>query len=524
MRPQFTYPPTVGFLQILALGSLKQNLPKTVRLWVILRSLYGNDSDEVKLNLGEHFTYEEWRNQFFTQTNPLNKQNRSETIYHKRDEIPILHDPGCRCAKTLVDWLFTGDSTLTISQEKWQQSFLQLYPTITLSQLELFLASGNFPKTAETLKQPKSKEKSTKPKKAFVLPFPDGRLFAVTGKNLEFDFKTLIKMGWLETTQIKGSGKKFYLKVQKFPTIDSLSDSLNPHSTTGNFITQTDFTEIAENYCQPINDVQRFFMQVDYVVSKEAIDKIAIWQEKLKVIWQQTPISPIRIKYDSASLSREAERIIYPVCIYYFQRAPYLCAFGQKLKNKNNIGWHNYRLDRIQAIETLDWNDANVPASLKELVAKEASSPEIIHTQLATAWGFDFYQPSRKMLLRFNQDFYGRYIINSFRHETFKFINAKADFRKFIGDYAPNQAEKELLLEVLESLPNQPDDEEFPYAYYSADFRIDDLNLIDNNVMMRLRAWGPMVEVLLPFDLRSRIAKDIEETWNLYQQLLEGRG
>lgn len=63
MRPQFTYPPTVGFLQILALGSLKQNLPKAIRLWVILRSLYGNDSDEVKLNLGEHFTYEEWRNQ-----------------------------------------------------------------------------------------------------------------------------------------------------------------------------------------------------------------------------------------------------------------------------------------------------------------------------------------------------------------------------------------------------------------------------------------------------------------------------
>jgi CRISPR-associated protein (TIGR03985 family) len=122
------------------------------------------------------------------------------------------------------------------------------------------------------------------------------------------------------------------------------------------------------------------------------------------------------------------------------------------------------------------------------------------------------------MLLRFEQDFYSRYIINSFRHETFTFINGKADFKKFIREYAPNQTENEFLVKILESLPSHPDDDEYPYAYYSADFRIDELNLIDNNVMMRLRAWGPKLEVLLPLDLRSRIAKDIEDTWKLYQQ------
>jgi len=511
MRPQFAYAPTVGFLQVLALGSLKQNLPKAVRLWVILRSLYGSDSDEVRLNLGEHFTYEEWRNQFFTQANSLDRQNPSEPVYHKRDEIPPLHDPNCRCAKTITDWLFGGDSSLSISQEKWQQSFLRVYPT-TLSQLELFLASGNFPKEPGSINKQKAKSNSTEPQKSYVQPFPDGRLFAVTGKNLKYDFETLIKMGWLETTKIQCYPKNTYLKVHKFPVIDSL----NVQSTPGNFITQTDFTEIAENYCQPINGVQRFFMHVEYVVSKEAIDQIGSWQEKLKTIWEQTPVPFVRIQYDSASLGREGKRIIYPVCIYYFHRAPYLCAFGQKPKNKNNIGWHNYRLDRIQTIETLDWNNGNVPEMLKSFIAKQPPSPENIQIHLAEAWGFDFYQPSRKMLLRFERDFYSRYIINSFRHETFTFINAKADFKKFIREYAPNQTERELLLKILESLPSKPDDDEYPYAYYSADFRIDEQNLIDNNVMMRLRAWGPKVEVLLPLDLRSRIAKDIADTGKLY--------
>ncbi|MCU0543413.1 MAG: TIGR03985 family CRISPR-associated protein [Oscillatoriaceae cyanobacterium Prado104] len=514
MRPQFTYPPTVGILQVLAPGSLKQNLPKAVRLWAILRSIYGSDSDEVKLNLGERFTYEEWRNQFFTQATPSNKRDRSQKVYHKRDEIPPLHDRDCHCAKTLTDWLFTGDSSLTVSQKIWEESFLQLYP-IAPSQLKLFLATANFPSEAETIDRAKSPHKPPTAKKNYVPPFPNGRLFAVTGKNLEFDFETLIKMGWLKIAQVKGVGKKMYLKVAKFPAIESLNLSNN----TGNFITQADFTALAENYNQPINGVQRFFMHVEYVVSQEAIDKISNWLEKLQAIWEQTPVVPIAIEYDSASLMREARRIIYPVCIYYCQRAPYLCAFGQKLKKRNEIGWHNYRLDRIQAIEVLDWNDAQVPESLEELVLKQQPSPEDIQIQLAAAWGFDFYQPSRKMLLRFDRDFDSRYIIDSFRHETFRCIKTRADFRKFMREYAATDTiEKERLRGLLESLPERPDGGEYSHAYYSADFRISDLNLIDNNVMMRLRAWGQKVEVLLPLDLRSRMAKDIEETRNLYQE------
>ncbi|AFZ11538.1 hypothetical protein Cri9333_0592 [Crinalium epipsammum PCC 9333] len=517
MRTQFAYSPSVSFLQMLAPGSSKQNLPKAVRLWVILRSLYGSDNDEVKLNLREQFTYDEWRNQFFTSSDPLNKRSLDEVIYHKRDQVPLLHDPSCRCAKTLRQWLFDPNSSLSISPEKWKQSFLQIYP-IDIAQLEEFLLTGKFPKSEEAIEKRRQQSNSLKASKNqltgkqrnYVPPFPEGRLFAVTGKNLEYDFENLIKIGWLEAVKNKKNEviNKNYRKVKKFPILESY----NWNSNISGFITQTDFTEIVENYFQPINGIQRFLMHVDYVVSKEAIDRIRELQDQLKEIWEKTPIPPISIIYESASLARQGKRIIYPVCIYYFQRAPYLCAFGQKPKIKNEIEWHNYRLDRIHEITELTWNDENLPVLLKEKYYQQQLSPEEIQTKMAESWGFDFYQPSHKLLLRFDRDFHDRHIIDSFRHETFTYINSKANFKKFIRDYAPNQEEEKLLNDILQSLPVQQTDENFPYAYYTADYRIN-----DNNVIMRLRAWGQKVEVLLPGDLRQRMAKDIEETWQLYQ-------
>ena len=68
-REVFNYPPSVEVLKILTAGSLKQNLAKAVRLWVILRSIYGDDGDEVKLELGEEFTFLQWRDLFLINNN-----------------------------------------------------------------------------------------------------------------------------------------------------------------------------------------------------------------------------------------------------------------------------------------------------------------------------------------------------------------------------------------------------------------------------------------------------------------------
>lgn len=40
----------------------------------------------------------------------------------------------------------------------------------------------------------------------------------------------------------------------------------------------------------------------------------------------------------------------------------------------------------------------------------------------------------------------------------------------------------------------------------------------DRNVMMRLRAWRPRVEVFLPLELRQSVAEDVYQEWRLYAQ------
>lgn len=484
MRPQFEHLPTVAFLHLLAQGNnLKQQLPKAVRLWVILRSLYGIDTDEVKLDLGENFTYNEWRDQFFNDKNS-----------HTRDQSPPLHDPECNCAKSLKYWLF--DSNLSMAQDGWKKSFLPIYQ-IEADALEVLLSSGKCPDKKKGNK--KGKRSKPIPPKSGEPESPEYRLFCVTGKNLQYDFESLIKLGWLEATK---SGHE-YLKVQSFPDIKISHDN---STETEKIITSCDFTEIYDTYREPINGIQRFFMHVDYVVSKEAIDIIGDWQYQLKSIWEKTPVPPIFIEYDSASLGIEGKRLIYPVCLYYFQRATYLCAFGQRPKNKRDIGWYNYRLDRIKTITELDWNNAEIPVEVRQQWENQSISPEYIQGQMAEAWGFDFYQNSRVMLLRFNQDFHENHIKDSFRHETFKQIKSKTDFTDLLQEYADIPEAKELLEKIKSNFPK--DDS----AYYRAKYRVG-----DNNVIMRLRAWGPNVEVLLPQELRDRVKEDSEKTWQLYQ-------
>jgi len=507
MRPQFDYLPSVELLRLLAQGNnLKQHLPKAVRLWVILRSLYGTDTDEVKLTLGENFTYQEWRNQFFNQTVKLNPKDKTEEVYHKRDEIPPLHDADCWCAKTLQYWIF--DSGLCIPKDEWQKSFLQVYP-MEVDELEIFLCSGNLPKKQKnSKKQQKNSPSAITPSKRqenYAPPFPAGRLFAVTGRNLEdHDFQTLIELDWLEPQKSEDGSivKHQYCKIQKFPDINIFQLNMD----TGNFITQADLTAISDTYSQPINGIQRFLMQIEYVVSQDGIDRIGEWKDELKKFWEKTPVPPISIMYDSASLGIEGKRIVYPVCLYYFQRAPYLCAFGQKPKKKTEIGWHNYRLDRIQEIIELDWENLTIPALLRQHCQKQPLLPEYIQQKMAEAWGFDFYQDSQLMLLRFEREFHDSYIQDSFRHETFKQIKSPQDFPKLMREFDRIPEAKKRLKEISQIFP---DDQ---YAYYHTKYRVN-----DNNVIMRLRAWGQNVEVLLPFELRDRMAEDIEKTCQLYQ-------
>lgn len=267
----------------------------------------------------------------------------------------------------------------------------------------------------------------------------------------------------------------------------------------------SELSTIAELLLVKINQQQRLFIHNDYVVAEELREPAADWADRLKEIWKEKPVPPIQISYQSASLNNKENYLIYPVCLYYYQRAYYLCAFGQAplSSNKSQLQWYNYRLDRINKILKLSWNDNNLPASLLSIPHQQENySPDYIQSQLEAAYGFDFYQKREIMLLRFDPDFARRYIDNSFRHHTFEKIEDFQEVLSIISQSA-NELKDQLTVHVTEF----PDS-----AYYLLSYRHN-----DNNVVMRLRAWGPMVEVLLPIDLRQRMGKDIEKSRQFYQ-------
>jgi len=66
--------------------------------------------------------------------------------------------------------------------------------------------------------------------------------------------------------------------------------------------------------------------------------------------------------------------------------------------------------------------------------------------------------------------------------------------------------EQQLLLTTLKARPKTD-------AYYQVLCRVG-----DRNVMMRLRAWRPRVEVFLPLELRQSVYEDVHQEWQLYAQ------
>lgn len=435
--------PQIELLQWLARGSLKQNLLRAIRLWVWLRSLYGEGQDQVLLN--DNFTLADWRNAFFSSTHP------------KGEAIPKLHDSNCHCAKTTAAWLF--DAETGVNEDDWKRS-LQAHAKIA--------------NLDELLQQ---------------------RLFAVTRRSLQADLQILAALGWLEYREQK------YHRVKQLPSRPTTTTKLNHNEL--HFLNQEDLAEIAQNHAQQICGVRRFFFKLDYVSPRTTIDQVDDWQHQLRKIWGQTPVPPIRLTYNSAKLGNVVECLVYPVCIYYVQRAIYLCAFGQSPDRKTN--WYNYRLDRILDITPIQWTNSAIPQILQQRYQRATlPNPDEIEGQMSKAWGFDFYLQPQLMLLRFDREYSDRYIQYSFRHETFEAI-AYQQAQRLIRQHTPQELQQQALLKVLAA--RSPED-----TYYRVCYRHG-----DNNVMMRLRAWRPKAEVLMPWDLRQSIAADIAAEFLLYQ-------
>ncbi|MBW4505031.1 MAG: TIGR03985 family CRISPR-associated protein [Scytonematopsis contorta HA4267-MV1] len=473
-EPIFQHPPDIEVLQWLAQNSLQQNLLRAIRLWVWLRSLYGDETNRVQLP--DAWTFADWQEAFFSNTHP------------KGEKAPHLHDQNCPCSKTTAEWLF--ESGTGINETEWKQSLTSYYFAKSTNKNN----SHNF----NNLKQKTELlfiDTNDKGRKKTLDDILQRRLFAVTRRSLQEDLYILKNMGWVKFND------KTYQIVDEFPKFNY---AVNSKVTKKINLQDLTFSNVGletaiDIFSQPLGGFRRFFIEVDYIIpdNREDVDDCLNF---LKEVWATVPIPPVKFIYKSAKLGRSIERIVYPVCIFYARRAIYLSAFGQTPSDQGE--WYNYRLDRIQNVQQLEWTDSNIPEVLLKEYPDKLKTPEYIREEISDVWGYDFYEKRRLLVLRFERDFHDLYVEGTFRHENFQKISYKTV--KEIINKQPS-LEKEALIQVLEK--RSPND-----AYYKVFYRDKDVNIIH-----RLRSWRPNGEVLLPWDLRRKFAQEALQEVQLYQ-------
>ncbi len=471
MNAIFEISPNPTLLQKLAKGSLEQsqNLTRAVRLWVLLRWLY---SDGGYAALPNSFTYADWRKAFFSE----NHQDE------KLEDIENHQDSNCACTKITQQWL----SEYEVEIEQWQYTLQQQIP-IPNSELEQLLAE---------------------------------RLFAQVRKSLQSDFDLLVSRDWLQRLTNTPGRSKQYCRMKTLPIVSesnnySLDTNLTPKtqayvaSTLGKLsFLDPSFPVLAEQISaeEVEEDKNRVFLYVDYVIPESSYleDRVDQIQSELQEIWDSGKIPPLLLTYRSAHQNLIKECVVYPVCIYFMERAKYLCGYGTTPRDE--INWYKYRLDRIMSkhLEALDWQDPRIPQLLREQYrANCLPTPKTVNSMLKEAWGCDFYKETGLLLLRFERDFHQSYIEGISIHEKFKAIDCDRAAR-LIRQYTPNPEQRQTLLEVLQSRPTTD-------IYYEVSYR-----LTDYYVVRWLRALGSKVEILLPLELRQQLALDIQRTWNQY--------
>ena len=449
-------PVNVPLLQWLVRGPLKQHLPQAARLWVWLQLLYGEVGQ--RLILPKTFSYADCRTALFTRSHPSG------------DDKPEAHDARCPCQKSMVAWLFAPQPNW--SQAQWLAYAPQAARAIEQWQLALKRA-GALPEDIEQRLQ------TCQP-------------FAMTRRTLASDLKRLCELGWL---QQRDTGYGRVVTWPQYPTVMAARELT--------FLMQPDLAGIAANLSQEIKGQQRFFVHTDYVVPQDGHDRVEDWQDTLRELWHGSPVPPLRLDYWSASRLERCEVVVYPVCIYYYRRGPYLCGWGQVPGQPEEINWRNYRLDRIRGLTVLGWQEAAIPNALKEQHQQgKLPLPDEIELRMEQAWGFDYYQPARQLLVRFDAEWDERYIRNSLRHCTFERVSY-SQARSLMQQTLTRQQQQ--LLAVLAARSERD-------AYYQAIYRHD-----DPNVRQRLRAWRPHIEVLLPWALRQRFAEEVTQESRFYE-------
>lgn len=476
----FSYPPTPQILHWLAAGQLANRLHRSLRLWVILNKLYGEEHLATELPLS--FTYAQLRDHLFSGYHPKSEYLNVAQI------VASCHDLTCICHRTPLQIL--QKSNYQISLSEWQEVTSQL-TGITSEQLQ------------KHLQQPP---------------------FATVHRSIRDDLKQLISLKWLQTTA-KGQYRTFPNSQLPIPTISSLAQTdfvQLPLTQAGELLhTLESIAFIQPNLEVIINNLweqvahdgsdhstnptsqQRIFIHLDYILSSEVQDRVDNYQAQLEQLWCKPPGGVVQFQYWIAETESKVKITVYPVCLHYRRRAKYLSAYG--IDPQGNLAWHNYRLDRIasEKIQVLAWGDPEIPKPLKEMWRNgNLPTPEHIQTELADAWGFNFYLPRELLIMRFSPKFARWYVDNTFRHLSFRHIPYQ-QLPSLISKYLP-KIEKQEVLNIIKQRDSQD-------VYYTGWIRTNDINVI-----MRLRDWRPNGEVISPWSMRERLKKEAEQELSLY--------
>lgn len=455
--------PTVAVLRDLVGGILPGRLGRSIRLWSLLNELYADGAvGSCLTGLRDGWRYADLRDRLFAAGHPT-----GDAVTGGCD------DRDCWCWRT-------GEACL--GGDEW---------------LLMLVAAGV--------------------DRGEVMAVLRGRPFAIVHRALRKDLRVLCDRGWLVAA---GRGRYARVRVARSAArIEGLGSGLSSSGLSLAGLSLSGLRALLEDVAfvdpsvEPYLDGltggdRRVFLYLDYVLDDADRDRVDDYQEVLRQFWrldQSERAGVVGFEY-----GRDRGRVqwiaTYPVCLYYLRRSKYLSGFG--MLEAGGIGWHNFRLDRIVGeVSILGWDDRRVPEALR---ARRSDLPgvEAVQSALAAAWGFTFYEERALLLMRFDREFAARYVDGTVRHETFEPIAFEA-IPGVIGRDIADRAERAIVLRVWERLQvlGRSGD-----RFYRAWVRPGDINLV-----MRLRDWRPLGEVLAPVSLRRRMWEEARRELGQYE-------
>ncbi len=484
---EFAYPPSPEILQWLSGGQLGNRFVRSLRLWVLLHRLYSGEFP-LSSQLGKSWIYPELRDRLFAATHPKSDRINAQKIAQD------CTDGNCICHRTVEQFLEKYLSEHPSILSNWQQEVIHL-SGLPVAELKKLLKAHPF---------------------------------ATVHRSFRDDLKQLVRLGWLQNisqgkyqcvlksdwpyppqlSYTQGSPASIILEANQARQLLTILEDISFVQPNLEVIIQSLWEQLLPDKdhqkFNPQPPLKRIFIHLDYILPPESQEQVDNYQEQIEQLWRTPSSGVIQFNYEF----KQNQIVIintYPVCLHYVRRAKYLSAWGETPEGE--IGWHNYRLDRIisEKLKILAWGDPQVPKPLREMRRLgELPTPEQVQQELESAWGFNFYLPRKWLLMRFPRNFADRYVEGTVRHQTFQRIGDR-DLFNLVKKQISEEGDRFRVLQILKN--RNPQD-----VYYGAWIRLGDIN-----VLMRLRDWRPNGEVILPFSLRQKMAEEARQELFYYQ-------